>query len=141
MIFKYEDKYLEELTDFILSKYSPQMEKAGFKMHRDKISELIKTCRDDIFVVYDGGIQGIIGGLIYAAYSELTSTVHVLVWCVDQAYRRYSLRLYREFENHCRKKGFARISISALFEDLNRSSKIYDRIGYKPMEMQFIKEI
>jgi len=141
MIVKYEEKYLAEATNFIADRYALPMGKYGFDLHPGKILETIKQCADNIFVIDDNGIHGIIGGLIYSPYSETDSVVHVLSWCVDPEYRRYSLRLYKKFESHCKAKGFARISVSALFDDLEERSKLYTRMGYKPTEMQYMKEL
>lgn len=91
----------------------------------------------------EGALVGAIGGVIYPDINDGQPVAMETFWYVAEAHRggMGGIRLMRDFELWAGMKGAKRIIMAYIFSSMPESVKhFYERDGYRPMEMWYVKE-
>lgn len=111
---------------------------------RDSWGQLIKTEVGAMWVLFrDGVLCGGIGGIIYPDLNDGDLVCMETFWYVapDSRGGRDGLRLIKELEIWAAMRGAKRIIMAYIFASMPESvAKFYERCGYRPMEMWYVKE-
>ena len=93
-------------------------------------------------LVVDGVCQGILFGVRFKSLISQNLIFQELIWYVNKEYRRSGISLLREAEKCLKAEGVHSIIMAVLENSKTDKLKdFYGRLGYKPMEVHFIKEL
>lgn len=92
--------------------------------------------------VVDGKIVGILGGRVIEDICSKKPVYEETLWYMNKEHRKYGMKLLKYVETWCLKQGINRISMSCMHNlKTEILFKLYKRLGFKPMETRFIKEL
>jgi hypothetical protein len=92
---------------------------------------------DKIALIKDGGILlGAVSDSLLGPFKQ----AHEIVWWVDPEKRGNSLSMIKEYEDWAINKGASFIELKSL-NKFKETEKIYERLGYSPIETSWIKVI
>lgn len=113
----------------------------------DALIEHIKTqaqtnARDAFLLLIDGVAKGIIFGVRAVAPTTGETIFQEMIWYVDPSHRRHGIRLLNEVEKILKSQGVS-IMIMAVLENskTDKLKAFYERVGYRPMEMHFMRRL
>lgn len=96
-----------------------------------------------VFGMYrDGKVVGMLGGIAYNDLNDGKMVVMEMFWYVVKEFRGMGLKLLKTFEAWAIKRGAARLCMACL-AGLNSDSmsSLYSRLGYRPLDLTFVKEL
>jgi GNAT superfamily N-acetyltransferase len=104
---------------------------------------LLESGTGVIFVDENGEeIQGTLGGVAYPEINSGELVATEFFWFVAPERRGGGLRLYRAFEEWARSKGCREIRMAYLIDSMpEKLAKLYRRLGFEPVEVQYVKEL
>jgi GNAT superfamily N-acetyltransferase len=99
-----------------------------------------------IYVALDGGVIGLIAGVVLPSYFDKNKITSMeLMWYVNQAHRGTSagIKLMKEMELYAKERGAdTLVMIAPYYSPSSKDvSKLYERYGYKRLETHYIKEL
>ena len=90
----------------------------------------------------EGKLVGVLGGHIIEDFCSKMPIYEELIWFVTKKYRKYGMLLFRYVENWCRQQNIKRMSMVCMHNSKTAQLfSLYKRMGFKPMETRFIKEL
>lgn len=104
---------------------------------------LLETGAGVIFVdENEGEIAGTLGGVAYPEINSGELVATEFFWFVDPDRRGGGLRLYRAFERWARAKGCRELRMAYLMDSMpEKLDTLYRRLGFEPVEVQYVKEL
>ena len=126
---------MQEFQDESLGEY-------GLEIKVEQAKELLKKYVDTSLVaIRDNKIVGVIAGTI-TDYPLGGKIFQEIVWYVSKKHRVCGLLLFRELEEYCKKIGVSHIVMVHMANlKSQKLGKFYQRIGFKPLEIQYIKTV
>lgn len=98
---------------------------------------------DNVFLlILDGVCEGLLAGVEFPAMASDKRIFQEIIWYVNTPFRKHGIKLYKYAEKMLKERGIS-IMIMAVLEN-SKTKKIksfYERIGYKPMEVHYMKEL
>lgn len=115
----------------------------GMEVEAERREIILKVCQDMVlFLLKDGKPVGVIGGFIVNGLTNSKLAVQEVIWYVDKEHRAHGKKLMVEFEKLARSKGASSIIMCLMCNSMQeRLDKYYKRLGYKPFEVQYMKEL
>ena len=142
----YSDKHFLDIVKLVESFHAEAVgEYDGFDA--DTLIETIKgqaaTSTGNCFLLVDDfGCHGILFGVRFKSLISEKIIFQELIWYVKKEYRRSGISLLRFAENRLKESGVNSIIMAVLENSKTDKLKdFYGRLGYKPMETHFIKEL
>jgi hypothetical protein len=90
----------------------------------------------------NGEVTGAIAGLLYHDLNDGAPVLAEAFWFVKPEKRGSGMKLLFALENLARERGCARMHMVHLLSiNADSLSKTYERIGYKPTEIHYVKEL
>lgn len=96
-----------------------------------------------VFVIrYEGEVVGLCAGVVTPLPFSKELVATELMWYVEPEFRGTpsSIKLMKAFEDWAKESGCA-VCVMAYLETSTNVSNIYKRLGYRPQEHSFIKEL
>ena len=90
----------------------------------------------------DGKMVGVFGGQIVTDLCSRHPAYQEMIWFMNKDYRRHGLKLLFKAMDWCKSQGITRMIMVCMHN--SKTEKIFDlyeRLGFKPMETHFVKEI
>jgi GNAT superfamily N-acetyltransferase len=93
-----------------------------------------------IFGLYENGeLVGAIGGFVIPDLNDGEKTATEAFWFVRDAYRGGGIKLLLYFLKYAKEIGCVRVNMVHLFnEHANKLSKLYVKLGFKPVEAHYV---
>jgi GNAT superfamily N-acetyltransferase len=115
----------------------------GLEVEQDRLDQMIEVCKDiSYFLVVEGKPVGVIAGLIVNNLTNGKSALQEVIWYVDREYRSHGKALMEAFEEAARARGCDSIVMALMCNSMSdRLDKFYKRLGFRPFEVQYIKEL
>ena len=113
----------------------------------EALIDTIKNQKDsspgNCFLLVDGDrCQGILFGVRFKSLISQRLMFQELIWYVNKPYRHSGISLLREAEKCLKAEGVHSIIMAVLENSKTDKLKdFYGRLGYKPMEVHFIKNL
>ena len=138
---KYED--FDNCTDIIKEFVSESLCEYGMIFSPERIRIMFDACLEHSLVAeIDNRVIGVIAGFPGENLVDGTPIFQEAIWYVLPDYRRYGIKLLKEFEKLIKEKGFNRMVIAQMGNlKFDKLRHFYERIGYTMMEVQYIKEL
>ncbi len=108
-----------------------------------KLKEIFEAYYKTSFVaIIDGEIVGILGGRIIEDNCSHSPMYEEMIWFMTKKFRKYGMRLFKMVEQECREQKIPRLSMACMHNSQTKKLfSFYKRLGFKPMETRFIKEL
>ena len=92
--------------------------------------------------IVDRKVVGVFGGRIVEDFCSKRPVYEEIVWFMNKSHRKYGLRLLHYVEEWCRARGIDRLVMVAMHNSMTEKLfTLYGRLGFRPMETRFIKEL
>lgn len=136
---------IKNALPLVESFFKESLQEFGFPLELDALIKNMKEHCDKkscLVIEEEGKIVGLIAGKFVQFPISNYKVYQEIMWYVLPEYRRHGLRLFRETEKYCKSIGINAI-IMGNMANLNKAkmSKFYRFQGYKPMEVQWIKQL
>ncbi len=115
----------------------------GLEVTDDRLKEMIAVCKEiSFFLLIDGKPVGLIAGFMTDNLTNKKTYLNEVIWYVNKDHRSHGKLLMKEFERAAVERGADAIVMVCMCNSMtDRLDKIYKRLGYKPVEVHYMKEI
>ena len=115
----------------------------GTYLELEKLQQTFDSGFETSFGAFiDGKMVGVFGGRIVDDLCSGAPVYHEMIWFVNKDHRTQGMKLFRHAMRWCKEQGITRMLMIALHNSkTDVLFKLYERLGFKPMETHFIKEI
>lgn len=115
----------------------------GLEVKDERRRQVMEVCKDMVlFLLKDGKPIGVIGGFLVNNLTNSKLAVQEVIWYVYKEHRAHGRKLMAAFEDLARKKGASSVIMCLMCNSMQeRLDKYYKRLGFKPFEVQYIKEL
>ena len=119
------------------------LQEYGLAVEQGRLDQMIEVCKDSsFFLCHYGDPVGLIAGAFVENLSNGGVALQEVVWFVDKKHRSQGKWLLREFENLGKTRGAKHIVMALMCNSkAEKLGKFYERLGYKPFEIQYMKEL
>lgn len=93
-------------------------------------------------LIIDEVCQGILYGVVITSPTSGKRIFQEVIWYVNEPFRKYGVRLLKDVENILKSNGVS-IMIMAVLEN-SKTAKLksfYERLGFKPMEVHYVRTL
>jgi GNAT superfamily N-acetyltransferase len=142
LIQPYTDKYREPVREMIIDFYKESMTNSGLKLEDISIDRTIDTCKDNTLLAVNGKCFGLLGGYEVPSPVGEDKIFQEMFWYIQPEYKGLGVKIYKLAEKELKRRGFNVLIMGCLINKYtHKFIKFYERIGYKPLEMHFIKRL
>ncbi|MCK4578010.1 MAG: GNAT family N-acetyltransferase [Candidatus Marinimicrobia bacterium] len=123
--------------------YTEAIKEYGSVIDIDFLTKIFFEMKDTSFLVEENGeIVGLLAGKIVTDLLSGESTYAEVMWFMTAEKRRYGTRLLKFVEDWAKNRGMRRMMMVHMCNDKkDQLADFYARIGYRPMEVHYIKEL
>lgn len=135
---------LENAIELLNEFHEESIKLFGTSIDKDAARNIITQFKDYALVVDDGSkIRGVIAGHVTIYPLDGAKIYNEAVWFVSKQYRSWGIRLLKALEKKCRDEwGIKYIVMARMINAYSEKiGAFYESIGYKPMEIQYIKTL
>ena len=127
---------VSEFTDESLHEY-------GTHLDLDHLRGMFEETRETSFVaVEDDKVVGVLAGRIIHDMCSALPIYEEVIWFMNKDYRVHGMKLFDHMVNWCKEHDISRITICCMHNSRTEAlTKIYKRMGFKPVETRFIKQL
>ncbi len=135
--------YLEPLRELCAEFSKESLGEYGLTVDNARLDEMIEVCKDiAYFLIVDGVPVGVIAGFLVNNLTNRKPAVQEVIWYVKKAHRSHGKMLMHAFEKLAKDRGAEAVVMGLMCNSMQeRLDKFYKRLGYKPFEVQYIKEL
>ena len=122
--------------------------------HKEKLNDFGVYCDDivakelmpkliptSLVLEIDNKILGVIAGIVTSHIVSSDPLMQEVIWYVSKDYRRYGIRLYKEFEKWCTEIGMKHLVMVNMGGRDSTFKKFYENKGFRLLETQYIKAL
>lgn len=93
-------------------------------------------------LIVDKTCEGILFGMQFKSMINQKTIFQEVIWYVNKPFRRYGVRLLKEAEKLLKLDGVS-VMIMAVLENskTEKLKNFYERLGYKPMEVHYVRDL
>jgi len=115
----------------------------GTYLDPDRLKETFDSAYPTSFaLVHEDKVVGILAGRIGNDICSKRPVYEELVWFMTKKFRRHGMKLLNHAEGWCRDKHISRITMCCMHNSVTEKLwALYTKMGYRPMETRFIKEL
>ena len=115
----------------------------GLGVDQQRLDEMTEMCKDlALFLLVDGKVTGLIAGMLVKNLCNGDLALQETVWYMDPEHRSHGKKLMVAFEQLGRDKKAKSIVMGLMCNSMQKRLDIfYKRQGYRPFEVQYLKEL
>ncbi len=115
----------------------------GTYLDPDQLQKTFDAVWKTSFVtVVDEEVVGVLAGHIIEDSCSKLPVYEEIFWFMRRDHREYGLKLLNFVESWCASKGIKRLTMSCMHNSMKEKLfKLYKKLGFRPIETRFIKEI
>ena len=119
------------------------LDEYGLTVTGNRLGQMIQVCKGvSFFLLIEGKVVGLIAGMQVENLTNGKTGLQEVIWFVDKKYRSNGLILLKYFEEAAKTIGAAHVVMALMCNSkADKLAKFYERSGYKPFEVQYMKEI
>ena len=140
----YSKAYFGDVARLIKEFHEEAVAEYDGEFNAEAVTETISTGEpaNCFLLILDGVCQGLLYGTRFRSTVNGKPIFQEIMWYVSKDYRIYGVKLLKEVEKHLQSEGVS-IMIMAVLQNskTEKLERFYERIGYKPMETHFVKEL
>jgi len=137
---RYEDKYHDDVRRLVMDFQDESLEEYGITFNDTALENTIEQLKTQAFLlILDGRCEGVLAGREVYTPAGADKVWHEVIWFVSKHYRKYGLRLLSAAKAILKAEGFTAIVMVYMHNSKSdKLHRLYTRLGYKPMETNFI---
>jgi len=134
---------LEQLFDLFNEFVDESLKEYDIDLNVELIKKIAEQYVETSFVAEkDGKLVGVLGGSIIAVPTFKTAVYQEQVWFFSKAYRFHGIGLLKFAENTLKECGISHIIMANMANSkAEKLSRFYKKMGYKEMEVHYIKPL
>lgn len=142
----YSDKYFLDVVSLVKNFHKEAVSEYLDAFDPDSVIDTIKSQTQDnsrsFLLIEDNRCQGILFGMCFRSMINKKLIFQEVIWYVNENYRKHGVKLLKHAENMLKSDGIS-IIIMAVLENskTEKLKKFYERLGYKPMETHFVRDL
>ena len=142
-ILEYDDRYRDRAISFVSKFYH---EEGLAKLGKFDPVQAYLTLAPYKYLVWllevKGKVVGIFGGMPRKSPIGPEGVFQEIIWYVLPEFRKYSIRFFKRVCEKIKDKDF-QIMVTGCIENknLDRMKKLYNKLGFKLLELQYIKKL
>ena len=115
----------------------------GLGVTEEKMLQMTEVCKNiSFFLVVEGRAVGVIAGILVENLTNGKPAIQEVIWYVDKEYRSHGKKLMVALEELAKAMKVSSIVMGLMCNSMqDRLDKFYRRLGYRPFEVQYLKEI
>jgi GNAT superfamily N-acetyltransferase len=143
LVTRYHDTYRPAILRLCKEFSEESLKEYGLEITPQKMDGWIEACRNIGFVlVVDGEPVGMIAAIEVNNHINGKRCLQEIVWYVDKNHRSHGRLLLQYLEEQAKNSGIELIVMCLMMNSqAERIGKVYERMGYKKFEIQYLKEI
>lgn len=142
-ITRYKPEYDQDIHRLVKEFKDESLAEYGLTYNDKAVDATIERAKKTIFCIeIDGRCEGILAGAEVKTPSGYDRCWQEIIWFVTKKHRRHGVRLLRYAQKVLKEEGYANMVM--VFMHNSKTSKLYDlytRLGFKPMETNFIRRL
>ena len=134
---------IEKSIDLIKEFHQESLKEYGFQVDPEKAKLLFKQyVATSLVIDLEDKIVGVISGTINTFPTDGSKVFQEVVWYVSKKYRKYGVLLLKKLEDYCQEQGVTHIVMANMANlKAEKLAKFYKRLGFKELEVHYIKKI
>ena len=142
-ITRYHEGYDPDIIRLCAAFSDESLKEYGLEVTNDRLGQMILLCKDiSFFLLVDGQVVGLIAGMMVNNLTNGKKALQEIIWFVDKKFRSRGTLLLSYFEEAARNLGASQIVMALMCNSKAEAlGRFYESIGYKPFEVQYMKEI
>ena len=149
MIARWHPSFTEDVARLCKAFSEESLNEYGLGVEQDRLDQMIEVCKDIAFFLLATDPQtgypkpvGVIAGFMVANMTNGKPALQEVIWYMDKEHRTHGKLLLEAFEKLGKERGATSIIMALMCNSMqDRLDKFYQRLGYKPFEVQYMKEI
>lgn len=136
----YKPEYRDDIFRMVRAWESESLLEYGIKLNSGALDQTIDQIKDQAFLLLlDGHVEGMLCGKeVYAPASD-EKVWHEVVWFVSKHCRRYGVRMLKTVRKILKEQGFtAMVMVYMHNSKPDKLARLYERLGFRAMETNFI---
>jgi GNAT superfamily N-acetyltransferase len=140
---RYHEAYDEDVTRLCKAFSDESLAEYGLEVEADRLMEMTEVCKGvSFFLKVEDKVVGLIAGMEVKNLTNGKLALQEVVWYVDKDYRANGRILLQYFEEAAKNMGASCVVMGLMCNSgMDKLDKFYKRMGYKPFEIQYMKEI
>ena len=143
----YSDRYYLDVVKLVKNFHEEAVKEYDKTFDPDTLIDTIQRLKEEnsnnaFLLIVDGVCQGLLFGIEYQSLISTGRIFQEVIWYVNEPYRRHGITLLKNAERYLKSVGFT-IMIMAVLENskTDKIKRFYSRLGFKPMEVHYMKEL
>ena len=138
-----KDEHLDDLIKLIKKFDKESLSEYGLEMSENALADMFYNCKKSgLSLVINGKAVGLIAGVVTTPAHSKEQVWQEIVWYVEERYRKYGVSLYKAMEKKLLEMGISKMVMVLMYNSKKEKlTEFYERLGYTPMETQFIKNL
>jgi GNAT superfamily N-acetyltransferase len=139
----YKPEYNGDIMQLCQLFVEESLSEYGINVTTERLQEMINICKGVSFFLEDAGRPvGVIAGMVVNSLTDGKASLQEVIWYVHPHYRKHGHKLLQAFEKEARKLRMTNIVMASMCNSMHeRVDRIYKKLGYRPFEVQYIKEL
>ncbi len=115
----------------------------ALKIDEDNLIKFFDKCVNQSFLlIIDDKVQGLIAGQEIINPVSGERVFQETIWYINEQYRKYGVHLFYEAQEILKQEGYAAIVMVCLANSkTEKIFRLYERMGFVPMEHHFIRKL
>lgn len=141
---QYSDKYYTDVIEVITNFYNEAVsdyDKGGINLEQLK-HQVIKYSPNSFLLIVNDKCEGLLAGAEVNSGLNDKKIYQEIVWYVNEAHRRYGIFMLHKAMAMLKEQGFTKLVMACLHNSkTEKLIKLYEQMGFKPIETHFLKEL
>ena len=149
-ITRYHESYDLEVRKLCAAFSDESLKEYGLEVTGDRLDQMIQVCKEISFFLMAPDPEklnqykpvGLIAGMVVNNLTNGKAALQEVIWYVYKEHRKQGRMLLEYFEEAAKNIGCSQIVMALMCNSgAEKLGKFYERMGYKPFEVQYMKEI
>jgi|GEM_PF-2770336 len=143
----YSDRYYLDIVRLVENFHKESVGEYTGLFDPNALIETIKNLKNEnsqnaFLLILDESCEGILAGVEFKAMTSEKRIFQEIIWYVNKPFRRYGVSLITKVQELLKLRGIG-IMIMAVMENskTEKLKSFYERLGFKPMETHFVKDL
>lgn len=143
VVTRYHEGYDPDITRLCAAFSDESLKEYGLEVGDSRLEEMIQICKAvSFFLLVEGKVVGLIAGMMVNNLTNGKPGLQEIIWYVDKGYRSKGRVLLGYFERAGKMLGAKHVVMALMCNSkAEKLGRYYESEGYKPFEIQFMKEL
>jgi GNAT superfamily N-acetyltransferase len=139
----YTEQRRQDVIDLVREFYNESLKEYGQTLSLPALLESIERMKSHAFLlIKNNKCVGLLAGLTVCPPYGSEKIYHEVIWFVSKAYRRYGIWMFNQARRVLKAEGYSHIVMTVMYNSkTEKIKKFYDRLGFRPIETHFLKEL